>query len=520
MARRAQDHLHRLVRSMTAAEKRYYKTNVARQVSEGSEALHNRLFDAIGAMEHYDEALILERFKDTSIAHHFPITKRRLYESVLRYLSSYHLEGSIDAKLHRGLHQVEVLHGRTLYDDAAKVLHGIRRLATEHQRFVVLQAVMEWERKLVECNNYTQLDEHALQRMTAESEHVLEQQRTLNILWDLKSKVFLHLYHEGRVRDDHDRHTLQQLLQHPHLQQTGAPTGAHARFLFHHIHGAAAFSMGDVPSCMHHLEHNLELLSEERHLFKGDPNLIISVLSNLIYVCVQAGRYARASTLLKRFRTIPSEWAMPETEDLELKLFSTTTSLELSIHLRTGNMEHALELVPVVMRGLERHEQRISPLRKAAFHYQLAYVYFSCGRFEEALHWTNVLLASGRSVEKSDAMLYGRYLYLVLLLETGKHDLLVFAIRSTERLLKSKGQHLYGNSLLGLLKGLLRARSADLRRAAFGAFAEQMRALLSDPKEQAVFDHFDPLAWAESHSEGGSFSARIKQRSGSVEKAA
>lgn len=520
MARRTQDHLHRLVRSMTAAEKRYYKTNVARQVSEGSEALHNRLFDAISAMEHYDEALILERFKDTSIAHHFPITKRRLYESVLRYLSSYHLEGSIDAKLHRGLHQVEVLHGRTLYDDAAKVLHGIRRLATEHQRFVVLQAVMEWERKLVECNNYTQLDAQALQRMTDESERILEQQRTLNTLWDLKSNVFLQLYQEGRVRDDQDCDALRQLLQHPLLQQAELLTGAHARFLFHHIHGAAAFSMGDVPRCMEQLEKNLDLLNNERHLFKGDPNLIISVLSNLIYVCVQAGRYARASDLLKRFRTIPSEWDMPETEDLELKLFSTTTSLELSIHLRTGETELALELVPVVVRGLERHEQRISPLRKAAFHYQLAYVHFCCGRYEEALHWTNLLLTSGRSVEKSDAMLYGRYLYLVLLLESGKHDLLAFAMRNTERLLKVSAPHHYGNALLSLLKGLLRARSADSRHGAFEEFAARIRAFRSDPREQAIFDHFDPLAWAESHLQGGSFAARIKQRSASVDKAA
>ncbi len=520
MARKTQDHLHRLVRSMTAAEKRYYKTNVARQVSEGNDALHNQLFDAISAMEHYDEALILERFKGTTIAHHLAMAKRRLYESVLRYLSAYHLEGSVDAKLYRALHQVEVLHGRTLYYDAAKVLHGIRRLAMEHQRFVVLQAVMEWERKLVECNNYSQLDEHALQLMTDESDRVLEQQRTLSTLWDLKSKVFLHLYHEGRVRDEHERRTLQQLLQHPLLNNAEGLTGAHARFLFHHIHGAAAFSMGDVLGCMQHLEDNLDLLNRQRQLFKGDPNLIISVLSNLIYVCVQAGRFARASDLLKRFRTIPGEWDMPETEDLELKLFSTTASLELSVHLRTGNSDRALELVPVVVRGMERHEQRISPLRKAAFHYQLAYVHFCCGLYEEALHWINLLLSSGRLVEKSDAMLYGRFLYLILLFETGKHDLLAFALRSTERLLKLNGAHPYGNALLGALKGLVRARSKDQQRTAFEKFAEQIRALRSAPMEQAVFDHFDPLAWAESHLEGGSFTARIKQRSGSVDKAA
>lgn len=520
MPRKSQDHVHRLIRSMTPAEKRYYKLHLARHGSEGG-SNQELLFDTIANMDEYDEPALLDRFKHEAFTHRFAITKRRLYEGILRSLDSFHADSSVDVRLHRLLHQVELLHQRALYDDAAKVLTGVRRSAERHERPAILIAVAEWERRLVECRNYTGMDQATLDSALAADASVLVQQAQLDTLWGLKSNVFLHLYQHGQARDPKAWDRLKELLDHPILSQPHQLTTAKARFLFHHLKGAAAFAMGDTMACHEHLTRNLTLLTTERERFSDEPNLVLGVVSNLIYVCIQAGRYSEAFDHLKSFRTLPAQWNMPESDDLDLKLFSTTTSLELSMYMRMGDLEHAMELVPVVERGLAHHAVSISPMRRTAFHYQLAYVHFAAGQLDVALRWINALLNGMRTDDHSDTACFGRMLHLLILLEMGKLDVLPYSLRNTERFLRLRSRkHRFEPLLLLLVRGLLKKQSDDARRSILETFRQSVAELEGDPFERSVFDHFDPIAWAESKLHRVPFAQRIKQRMRAVEQAA
>jgi hypothetical protein len=512
MPRKSQDHVHRLVRSMSPAEKRYYKLHLARHGSEGA-SNQELLFDAIASMDEYDERALLDRFKQEAFTHRFAITKRRLYEGILRSLDSFHTDSSVDVRLHRSLHHVELLHQRALYDDAAKVLLGVRRSAELHERPAILIAVAEWERRLIECRNYTGIDQAALDRIIMADEKVRQQQTQLDTLWGLKSNVFLHLYQYGQARDPKAWERSKELLEHPILRDPQQLTTAKAKFLFHHLKGAAAFAMGDTSTCHEHLTSNLGLLTTERDRFVDEPNLVLGVVSNLIYVCIQAGRYTEAFAHLKSFRTLPAQWNMPESDDLDLKLFSTTTSLELSMYMRMGDLEHALELVPVVERGLAQHAGLISPVRKAGFQYQLAYAHFAAGHPEIALRWINALLNDMRTDDQSDPACFGRLLHLLILLEMGKLDVLPYTLRNTERFLRLRSRkHRFEPLLLQLVRGLLKKQPEEVRRSVIETFLLGVAQLEGDPFERPVFDHFDPIAWAESKLRGEPFARRLKAR--------
>lgn len=504
---------------MTPAEKRFYKLHVARHAAEsGAQGL---LFDAIAAMDVYDEASLLDRFKHESFTNRFPVTKRRLYESVLRSLDVYHAESSVDARLYRSLHQVDILHQRTLYDDAAKLLHGVRRSAEQHERTAILLAVTERERRLVECRNYAGMHESELQRMAKSDSLLQEQQAQLDGLWNLKSSVFLQLYHHGQARDPNAATHLQEFLAHPLLANPNALITAKAKFLFHHLHGAVAFALGRTDACYDHLTSNWRLLSRERTRFTEEPNLVLSVVSNLIYVCIQAGRYKEAQSHLKSFRTLPAQWDMPESEDLDLKLFSTTTSLELSMYMRTGDVERALELVPVVERGLAHHAGLISPVREASFRYQVAYAYFVAGDHEKSLRWLNMLANGTRAGDQSDTARFGRMLHLLVLLELGKLDLLAYTLRSAERSLGLQKQaHRFEPLLLQLIRGLLKNHGPDDTQQVIGSFLTGVLQMEQDPYERVVFDHFDPIAWAESKLNKEPFALRLKARASRIASAA
>jgi hypothetical protein len=519
MPQKSQDHVHRLICSMGRAERRYFKLHVARSGQQHGHQI--KLFDAIASMAQYDEGALVERFQGEPFTRHFAITKRRLYESILHSLEAFHAESSVDARIHRHLHQVEILHQRALYTDSLKVLQSARRLAQQHERQPALAAVREWSRRLLECRNYHGTDEAAIDRIASEDAAARLAGTEVDRLWAIKSKLFLRIYQQGAAREVESTTHLNALLNEPLLQEGALLCTARARFLHHHIRAAAAFALGMNHECRAQLLANAALLEHERAAFKDEPNLILGVMSNLAYVTVQCGLYEEAFALLKRFRSLPGQWGMPENEDLDLKLFATTTSLELSMHLRLGDAEKAVKLIPVVERGLRDHAQRLGPVRRSLLQYECAYALFIAGQPEKALRWTNALLNATRHDDRSDVSGFTRLLHLLLLHETGKLDLLAYAHRNTERFMKLHGrQHRFEPRLLRVIAQLMQAHDEAGTRAALTAFRDDATALLDDPLERGVLDYMDPVAWAESKLNGLPFAECIRERARRVGRAA
>lgn len=512
MPQKGSDHLHRLIHSLTRAEKRYFKLQTARHKIGGQSNMQT-LFDAIAGMEEYDEEALLARFRNEPFTNRFPVTKHRLYEAVLRSLEGFHADASVDARLHRSLNQVELLHKRALYDDAAKLLHGVRRTARQHDRQAILLAVQQWERKLMEVVNYAGTGMNDLDHLMQESSVLLDEQEQLGGLWDLKSRVFMDLYRHGQARDDKGRKELSAWLEHPLLQETGRLRTARAHFLFHHIHGAVLFAMGTLAACREHLEAAVAVLDENKERFADEPNLILSTLSNLVWVQVRCGSYDEAFASLARFRSIPATWQMPDDEDLELKLFATTMSLELTIHGQMGAFDKAVELVPMAERGLARHGEQLGPMRRAGLYYQLAYAHFGTGRFDKAISWTNRLINDLRIDDGAEIVCFARVLNMMALISSGDTMPLPHVLRSTERFMGSRGRaYRFEPLFLDLVRAVVRAKDDPMERQAYSIFWEGLRALENDPLEHAVFDHLDPLAWAGAKLSGRPYAELVRER--------
>lgn len=513
--------MHRLIRSMSSAEKRYYKLNLARH-GHATESVQEQLFDAIAGMEHYNEPALLRHFEGAAFLGHFAITKRRLYESILKSLEGFHADCSATARINRILHQVEILHQRALYDDAWKALQSARRLAERHQSQLGTAAVLEWERRLVECRNYAEEDEASLTASREGSAAVLATLATIGELWHLKSTIFLHLYRNGAtLAAPLDDGTIEDLLDSATMQHGAAEEASRVRFMRLHIRSAARFAQGRLEDCRVALAENLELLDGNKAHFVDEPNLALGVMGNLAYVTARCGHYAEARALLKRFRELPARWLMPETEDLELKIFNTTTSLELSMHLRLGEAQEALHLIPVVERGLRKHERHIGPVRRAALEYLMAYAFFTAGEHDRSLRCVNGMLNSLRQEDRSDTARFARLLQLLLYLESGRKDLLRYALRNAERFLrKHRGATAIELRMLKTIKALAAQVDVNTNRKELGLFVTQATELLRRPSEQAILDHLDPITWAESKLTGELFAAVAKRRAAAMDHAA
>jgi tetratricopeptide (TPR) repeat protein len=504
---------------MTPAEKRYFKVHTGKHVPGGGNP--HKLFDAIAAMEVYDEEALLDRFSGESFTNRFAITKRRLYESILRSLDAFHAEHSVDARLARMLHQVEILFHRALYDDASKVLCSAARMARQHDRQGALVSVLEWDRRLLECNNYALATPEELDRIEEQSTNLHAEQIELDALWGLKSRVLLDLYRQGQARDGTGTKRVERLLQEPLLRSPAKLRTAKARFLYHHVHSAAAYATGDLATCSEHLAANRDLIRAERERFMHDPGLALGVLSNLSHVHMRLGRYAEAHEVLREFRSLPGEWDLPGSLDLDLKLFCTSTSLELSLHGQMGTFDKATGELPNIERQLARSESLIGTVRKAGFLYQIAYIHFGAGRPEIAQKWLHRLLNDIRMDESAEIVCFARILYILCLLETGKTDLVHYTLRNTERSMQTRGRtHRFELLFLQMVRGVLKARNDGALKDIYERFLVGTRELETDALEHVVFDHLDPIAWAEARLTGRPFAELVQERAQGMGRAA
>lgn len=519
MPKLAQDHVHRLIHSMSRAEKRYFKLHTSRHLVAGH-SNHQELFDAIAAMPSYDETALHKRFAGAAFMRRFSITKRRLYETVLASLDAFHADSSIDDKLRRMLHHVELLHRRALYADAAKVLRGARVLARANDRQAMLLQVAEWERRAMERNNYsgiTAADLAALARSVAD---VADEWQEVDRLWQVKSASFLLIYRSGQAPGPKELEQLGALAQEPLLADGVRLHSARARFLHHHVRSALAYTQNDLPTCEVQLVACADVLRKEQKHFAVEPDLMLGVMGNLAHVRMRLGRHQEALDGFREFRKIPLMMATVPSPDLGMKLFVMGSSLELSVLSAKGEFAKAVEQLTALEQGLDRFGDRASTVRRAELALQAAYVCFGAGEHDRALRWCNRMLNEQGLERHTELHALGRMLNLAVLVELGKEELLAYLVRNTQRALKQHGGPFTLESvLLEHAQKLARPATADHRKDLWQNLLTELLCTAKEPHERSVMEQIDLITWARAQVEEMDFAELVREQWGASTKA-
>lgn len=512
MPSQPQDHVHRLIHSMTRAEKRYFKLYCSRHISSG-QGIHTELFDAIGGMAQYDEQALRRQFPGAAFMRRFPVTKRRLYEALLNSLDAFHAENSADDKLRRLLHHVEVLYSKALYADASKVLGSAKSLARTNDRQAILLQVAEWERRIMERGNYAGVTDANLRERAEQVDGLMREWQEVEQLWRVKSNIFRLIYRSGQAPGPRELAEAEALSNEPLLAKNAELRSARARFLHHHVRSALAYARNDLKACEKELVACASLIQAEEAQFRSEPDLSLGVMGNLAHVRMRLGRHEEALEGFREFRKLPLMLATAPSPDLQMKLFVMGGSLELSVLCTKGDFIRATERLADLEEGLAHYGTRASTVRRAELELQGAYACFGAGLYDRALRWCNRLLSEPWIEAHKELHALGRMLNLAVLMELGKAALLDYVARNTRRFHKQHGATFAMEALLlGHAHALAKAKDAPTRYALWSGLADQIAALAKDPQEATVLDHIDLLAWAQGHADDKAMSQMVRDR--------
>ena len=494
MSNKASDSLHKLIRSLTASEKRAFKLFASRHTS-ADQNQYVKLFDAIDEQESYHEPALLKRFGTKQ----FSIVKGRLYDSILRSLDAFHSNSSIDAQLKRDLHCAEILYKKSLYDQCSKLLVSAKKIAQKYERHSSLLEIYMWEKKLIEKDNYSGMTEEDINRFLTEDKVIGEKVKNFNDYWNIKSRLFMILNKRGKVRNPEELENFKKIIDNTLLQTEASALSIETKYLYNHIYSAYYFGVGDYQNCYEYLRRNVELVEGNVHIFEEEPNIYFSVLTNITYVCSQLKDYEHVFMFLKKLREVPQKFEISKNEDLEIKLFSSAYSIEMTIYNNLGEYEKALELVPKIEEGLEKYAGNLNKVREAYFCSSIANACFGAEKFSNALRWNNRILHNKAIDEIEDAHCFAEIMNVVIHLELKNDDIIPYTMKAAQRYLKAKKRvYKFETVFFNFISNLLREKDPSKTNLAYKELYDELSKLKDDPFEHTAFEYFDFISWAES----------------------
>lgn len=429
----ASNQLFLLIKSMSKQEKRYFRIFSSRHSNEKNN--YYTLYQVIDRQNEYDEEAIVKLLK----AHHFvnrlSIAKTRLYDQILKSLSSFHAQKSIDSDLFFTLQSIEILYSRALYKAAWKKLNSGIKIANKHEKHEILLQLNKWKQRLIEKENYQSLEVKHIEEWHEADRTILKQIKSYNALWHVKSKIFKILFY-GNENSPKDILNIQLLMEENVDPLKVENLSVRSRFLYHHIKSAFNFATKDLSESFKHLSQNLELLDEFGWLFADNPYAEVSILSNLSYIGIKLGMKEEIKPIFLKMQKW-NDRLDDFDENLKVRWFYSYYSIYLLKQINTDSCSIDDEEIEKIKSGLEKFGDKIPDLRRADLKMMLSVFYHKAEEYRLALKTVHDLLNELSSKQNQKLYFTARFYYLVLLIELEKKDYFEVAWLSTKRLLKN-----------------------------------------------------------------------------------
>jgi hypothetical protein len=505
MAKTPSDKLHRLVHSLSPAEKRYFRIYIRGKTDRDSKYL--QLFDLMAAQDSFDE----ERLKTKIYKNRNPGGKKYselksyLYNLILKSLQAFDEQHSAQFKLNELLQSVAALYKRGLYDDCRELLLKAAKTARQYEDFGALLEIIRWEKQLA----YTRMDVDFLHKNLEQLQFQEDQALLLLRNTSEYQKAFFQVYTANFKREAGSRNVGRTAPLHELIGQNEAfvdpdrATSHKARVLYYRTLNIYYYATGQYEQFYESGQKLMFLLESQPHFLKENLADYIATLSNLILSCGLLQHYAEVRVYLEKLHHLT-----PITEDDRRKIHRQYYSNLFALCSFTGEFEEARREMARCQEEAERFSAQGQ--ERASFYFQYCTICFGCGDFNGALDYLNMWLGQPRSVEREDLQSLARILSLILHFEMGNLILLESLTRSATRFMQKKNRYQdLERRFIHFIHDLMKAPGQQEMRLGFQRIKEDLP-LLSGYK--ILLQTFDLEAWLDSKIKGQTFAATVQDR--------
>lgn len=484
-----------LIKSLESTEKSYFKKFTRLHIlGDGNNYI--RLFEAIEKQTHiseeYDETLIRKKFKGEAFLNQLWVAKHYLYHQILRSLEVYHL--GKDNEIKSLLRRIELLYEKGLYSQCGKIIVRAKETAFKLEKFSSLLELLKWELKIFQVHSYsgittTQLDEWHKNILQAINKHTNQVDYSFAI-----AQAFSKRKKSGFARKKGDIDFYSKIVNSQLFEDEKNALSFEAKNNFYLIHSLYNIAR-ESPKTHYYTKKQVELFDSHPEQIQLNAGLYLTTLHNHIVICRRMGRENEIANYIEKIKSAPALNSVTKG-----KKYFYSNANQLKLFFNSNKLKEAIRLADKIRteKSFYQNEKYLNPSDKTALYYDLGFYFFVARQYKEAAKLFHTIVNDFPIDVKSDFHCFSRILLLLVYFESGKFDLLEYAIKTTYKYLK-KNQQLYKieEILLLFLRNAIKDFDKNMKDQ-FQNLHTEMEKCFKDPFEKTALNYFDFLSWAES----------------------
>lgn len=427
----APDDLFTLIKSLSKAEKRYFK--IQANAENSSNKNYMILFDILCELEHYNEAEVKDMLKDKMQTANFHVTKKYLFDSIVKALASFHAEETIDIKVRQMAINIFVLNKKGLFEISRKKIYELEKFALKHQKLTVLNETYSLLKNNIIDTVYKNYTKAEVENITLKERNILEQIANLKEYRSLLLKIFtLHMEFHIKGKEQLQNEVLE-VSKHSLLQNESNAISLDAKVLFHNINGYIHKEIGNFQKCKQHFKNYLKLLEQKPLLMKNQKVNYIVGLYNYAIILRELKQHDEMFHVLQKAKNIPSK-----SDVNELRQFRNYYQLILAYYNDVENFKAAIQLEPEIQAGLKKFSGKLDSVYVAHIKYHLAFAYYGNKQYDKAIKILNEINNEAHQEPLNDLLAYTKILLWVCYFESGNDEVLNYLWQSMQRYMVKK----------------------------------------------------------------------------------
>ncbi|MDQ3046827.1 MAG: hypothetical protein M3R27_04705 [Bacteroidota bacterium] len=510
----ASSDLHKLIKSLSQSEKRFFKIYASRHVI-GEQNNYVALFDSIAEQKTYNEEALKKHFRKEPFVRRFAAVKNYLYLHVLKSMRSFHSGTTIDAELKDLLTDIDFLYQKGLYRQSKKLHSKAEKLANETDKKIRLLEILEWKAKLLQVDNKNPGLTNFHKMVFNEEDKILD---SIRQSLEIKSEVldvFALIRKQGFARSKEELRLIQQVIR-KYEKLDYQLLDFNDKYYLNYIKTVYYTSSGDDKKAYVFTKRNVDLLeSIPDKLREEEFERYIVSLNNLVVNLIHLQKTTEIHPYLKKIRSLATHNIREN-----VVLWVTSYKLVLGVIIRSGDYDQAEKIIGEIENGVAFYHDKIPPTDLVLFKYNMAIIYFIGKKYTTAVRLLNEIVNDSELSLRDDIQSYARLIRLIIFWEKGEQQLLSYATLSAYRYLyKRKKLFKFENLVLKFIKEKVPDMNTRAKqKLAFIELKNELEIIWKDPLERKVLEYFDFSTWIESKISKKDFKtlSREKHASGNV----
>lgn len=488
------DPLFQIIKSLTKAEKRYFKLHVNKQIA-GEDTKFLKLFDLIDKQKDYDESKILEKEKNIK-SQQLSNLKAHLYKQILQNLRNLNSDEDIDLRIRELIDHSTILYNKCLYDQCVKMLDKAKNMAGKYEKNALLLEITEFEKRLVTKYIRCNIEDKVSQLIKA-SDLINEKINHINTFSNLTIKLYSFYLKIGFLRNHKDFELVNSFLYSTLPVFKEEQLSFDEKMYLYNSFVGYYFFIQDFERGYEYAKKWVNLFNDNNELILPKIEMYIRSINNLLVSQSKLHKYDEFKNTVKKLDSIAEIPDLKLTENIRLLLFKYSSTHRINRYFMLGEFTEGSEIIPEVAASLEKYELLLDTHYIIIFYYKFACMYFGNGDYHNVIFWLNKIINMKDVDLRSDIHSFARILSLISHYEIGNLDLVDYYIRSTYRfLIKKNDLHLFQKIIMKFLRKLS-SITRDQLIDAFKELREQLLPLNEKFYERRPFIYFDIISWLE-----------------------